>query len=145
MTAQTDNRRRSRSPDPLPVADLSELERLAGEATAATQWGATGWTANYSASGPGAPPKYCVHANGIGSFPIGWTYRKEDAAFIAASRAAVPAMLARIRELEAALEPFAEQAAAYDQDDEDHMADWPTFKVGDFRRARSALTQERGR
>jgi hypothetical protein len=53
--------------------------------------------------------------------------------------AEITTLRAEIERLRGALEPFAEQAAEYDTDDTDDMVDWPTFAVGDFRRARAAL------
>lgn len=63
----------------------TEWKALAMKATKGTTWGAKGWQADHSEDGPGATPRYCVGANGIGHFPVAWVYEEHDAAFIAAS------------------------------------------------------------
>jgi hypothetical protein len=68
-----------------------------------------------------------------------------DAAFIAAACEAVPSLIARVRELEAVLKPFADEAAQYDEnDDDDAPSDndtaWSSdFTVGELRAAHQIL------
>jgi hypothetical protein len=76
-----------------------------------------------------------------------------NARLIVAAKTAFPALIQRIEELEEALKPFAEAADAFN-DCEQHPNGCPDsaqagelvdLTVGDFRRARSALTPTKGR
>lgn len=42
-------------------------------------WGGKGFEVGHDDEGPGAIPKYCVHVNGVGSWPIAWFYEEVDA------------------------------------------------------------------
>lgn len=73
-----------------------------------------------------------------------------DAAFIVEASADLPSCLdtieaqaARIVKLEAALKPFADDELHEGLDDgpDDKRTTWPSFRLGDFRAARAALTK----
>jgi len=55
----------------------------------------------------------------------------------------IEAQAARIVELEAALKPFADDELheGLDEGPDDQRTTWPSFRLGDFRTARAALTK----
>jgi hypothetical protein len=66
-----------------------------------------------------------------------------QALFETHSRPALEASRSRVGVLEGVLRPFAEAAEEWASDDTgDEQQAWPTFMVGDFRRARAALETE---
>jgi hypothetical protein len=89
------------------------------------------------------------------SFSMGDVHRN-DSAFIAAAREAVPALIARVREMEAALMPFAGEAETLWEIEDEQRLFYPgamnvstgkeaisDFTVGDLRSASRALTGEK--
>lgn len=64
---------------------LEELRSIVSEATPANQWGARGWSMMEDDEAEPKAPRWHICANGVGTWPIGWTYEKRDAALIVSS------------------------------------------------------------
>lgn len=66
-------------------------------------WAAKGYQVDYSRDGPGATPRWCLHLNGVGSWPIAWFYRKADAQHCIDTQAQTAALRTTVEELVGAL------------------------------------------
>ena len=119
---------------------LDELERLLKAGTPGPWWIAT-MAPEYVYAGSREVARCYKLPDTKGALP------SDNAALIVAAINALPGLIEsvrRVRELEAALAPFAEQADEYDARGgemaaDDEQSDRPTFQVSDFRTARAAL------
>ena len=130
--------------------DLDHLEQLEAAATAGiVEWEDRG-TDNNTISLM-VPQRICgmvVHPlNLLNTKRNEWDHNgPANRAVIAAARNALPLLVARVRELEAALQPFADAGATMDRDRTGRTGDSypinpfdPNLVIGDYRRARLAL------
>lgn len=121
--------------------DLARLEGLLANATPAP-WGREDFTpleSDYSKIG---------HCNVIlapdGMSIVADLMKDPDIELVLAMHEALPALLARVRELSEALEPFAREAATFctDLPDDKLAGEVDLLTLGDFRRAALTLNKE---